>query len=116
MRYARTLVAAAIVTVLMPIASYAASTRIRPAIHVDSTNPFEVSGVHFAATEHVTVVVASNGTHTHAIVASRSGRFGLAFRDLTYDACSGYVIHAYGNRGSRARVANPGGCTRAEPG
>jgi hypothetical protein len=116
MRSARTLVVAAIVAVVMPIASHAASTRIRPVIHVYSTNPFEVSGVHFAAIEHVTVVVESNGTHTHTIVASRSGRFRLAFRGLAYDACSGYVVRAYGNRGSRARAANPGGCTRAEPG
>jgi hypothetical protein len=92
-------------------ASASARQTTRPAVHVKATEPFTVVGSHFVAGERVSVVVRMNGRYTHTVIANRNGAFAVVFRSIAYDVCSGYLVVATGDRGSRARSRLTPECT-----
>jgi hypothetical protein len=102
---------AAVLCALALSASALARQTTRPAVHVKTTQPFTVVGSHFAAGERVSVVVRMNGRHARTVVANRSGAFAVVFRSISYDTCSGYLVVATGDGGSRARSRFTPECT-----
>ena len=88
---------------------------MHPVLHVKTTPPFAVFGAHFAPGERVAVVLRMNGRHTHTAIADGEGRLLAVFRSISYDACSGYLVVATGDHGSRARARLTPDCTPFEP-
>lgn len=61
-------------------------------------------GSGFEAGERVQVLLAANGRQQwESAVAGGAGRFTVAFRG-PLGACARYTVHAFGSKGSRARV------------
>ena len=76
----------------------------RPALAVTDTRPFEVRGAGFEPNERVQVLLAVNGGQRwRSTVASPAGVFTVEFR-VSIGACSRFTMHAFGSKGSRARV------------
>jgi hypothetical protein len=87
------------------VSAASAATRQRPAVRVAATTPFTVLGTHFVSGEHVRVVVEARGPHVRTVTARPSGRFSAVFRGVSIPDCTGYLIVATGDRGSRARIS-----------
>ncbi len=86
-----------------------------PAVHVKTTPPFAVFGAHFVPGERVAVVLRMNGRHAQTAIANGEGRLLAVFRSISYDSCSGYLVVATGDHGSRARARLTPECTPFEP-
>ena len=106
----RALLAAAVCALALSASALAGQTT-RPAVRVKTTEPFAVVGSHFVAGERVSVVVRMNGRYARTVVANRNGTFAVVFRSISYDTCSGYLVVATGDRGSRARIRLTPECT-----
>jgi hypothetical protein len=77
----------------------------RPAVRVAAMSPFTVAGTHFVPGERVRVVVEARGPHVRTVTARPSGRFTAVFRGISIPDCTGYIVFATGDRGSRARIS-----------
>jgi hypothetical protein len=111
----RLVLAVLVVALLVPVPPSAALRKPLPLLRVRTTQPFTVSGWHFAPREHVTIVVRLHGRYVRRAVASRTGRFEVVLRAVVYDRCSGYLVVATGDRGSWARVRLVAECTPLVP-
>jgi len=72
-------------------------------LRVVHERPLVVSGVGFAAGERVVVQLMHGQVATRRTIASSAGAFVVRFR-LSIPRCRGYVVQAFGSRGTRARV------------
>jgi hypothetical protein len=77
----------------------------RPAIRLAAMSPFTVAGTHFIPGERVRVVVEARGPHVRTVTARPSGRFTAVFHGVSIPDCTGYLVFATGDRGSRARIS-----------
>jgi hypothetical protein len=87
-------------------ATTAAAAAGPPALHIEKVHGLVVSGDHFKAHEHVTVMVSSFGIHVGEAEA-RHGSFRIDFASLNMAACRPLRIVAVGDRGSRAALSFP---------
>jgi hypothetical protein len=70
--------------------------------------PVIVRGTGFAAGESVSVSVRGLGAMTRkSVTAGRRGGWTATFRNRAYQRCSGLIVSALGNRGSRAGLRLP---------
>jgi hypothetical protein len=70
-------------------------------------SPLTLRGSGFADGERVRVVVRVPGREQKRVTASRRGSFVAAFREASFNRCSGLSAFAIGSRGSRARLLLP---------
>jgi len=100
-------VAAALASSLAGLAHGSTSARHHPALRLVKPVPLEVRGSGFRAGERVRLVArAANFTSTKRLRASSSGSFAVAFR-LGASHCSGLLVIATGNAGSRTTLKRP---------
>ncbi len=68
--------------------------------------PLQVVGQGFQPLEHVTLVATVRDDRvTRRFVATRAGRFRVAFRTLYVDRCTSFGVRARGSAGTRATLA-----------
>ena len=94
---------AALIAGLCSAAAVAAPVR-SAFVAVSSLHPFTVHGARFRGGERVTVTAFANGRHVRTVTATPTGAFTVVFRGVSVDRCTGYVVQAVGNRGSRAAI------------
>jgi hypothetical protein len=81
-----------------------------PAVHhprlaLTQARPPAVSGRHFRAREHVSLVLHQpSGATRRRARAGRHGAFRKAFTGVTVDRCSGFWVSATGSAGSHATL------------
>jgi hypothetical protein len=98
------LVVGLIVAAALPSAASPAAGDTKPLLGVSGRGPIVVRGSGFEAGERVQVLLAANGRQQwESAVAGGAGRFTVAFRG-PLGACARYTVHAFGSKGSRARV------------
>jgi hypothetical protein len=102
------------IALLLALAGTAAATKSSgdaqqpAALRLVKSKPITVTGMRFQAGERVRLTASSGSrTRTGFARAGAAGRFLETF-DLPYDRCSGLLITANGNEGSRARLKMPG--------
>jgi len=86
------------------------STSPRATLRVATVAPFSVRGSGFRAQERVQVVAKVAGRHVKAVRATATGTFRIRFVGVSAPACTGYVVRATGNKGSRAYVRHVPEC------
>jgi hypothetical protein len=100
-------VAAALASSLTGLAAGSSSARHHSALRLVKPMPLKVRGLGFRADERVRLVAKSgNFTSTKRLRASSNGSFAVAFR-LGASHCSGLLVVATGNAGSRATLKRP---------
>jgi hypothetical protein len=80
----------------------AASGAGRPAIQLVETNPVVLQGLRFKPGERVTVHVWGPVRTAKTVKAGPRGGFRVRFR--MREQCEPLVVHAFGSKGSRARL------------
>lgn len=75
----------------------------RPSIGLAGTQPLVIKGTHFKPRERVAVDVLAPARAGRSVVATRRGSFVVRFR-LSVGRCERISVHAFGSRGSRARL------------
>ena len=91
-------------------ASGGGSTSPRATLRVAAVAPFSVRGSGFRAQERVQVVAKVKGRHVKAVLATATGTFRVRFVGVSAPACTGYVVRATGNKGSRAYLRHVPEC------
>lgn len=86
------------------------STSPGAALRVAAAAPFSVRGSGFRAKERVQVVAKIGGRHIKAVRATATGTFRVRFVGVSAPACTGYVVRATGNKGSRAYLRHVPEC------
>ena len=100
----KTIVAGCTVAAVLTVAGLAgAQVSARPSLVLVGENPLVLRGNGFKANERVTVFVQAGETWTRKADASLSGSFALRL-PVAVPACGGVSAHAFGTRGSRARL------------
>jgi hypothetical protein len=100
-------VAAALALSLAGLATGSTSARHHPALRLIKPMPLQVRGSGFHAQERVRLVAkVGNFTSTRRLRASSSGSLAVTFR-LGASHCSGLLVIATGNTGSRATLKRP---------
>jgi hypothetical protein len=81
----------------------------RPDLRLVDRYPFVVQGQHFRVAERVKVVLTTREQRSLMVRASETGSFSANFGDVKIPVCTGFLVRAYGVRGSRAalRLAAP---------
>lgn len=87
----------------LPAAQAAVPRASGPKVAVLRTSPLLVRGDHFRSGERIRLVLFAERTMSWAVVASPTGVFTSRPR-ISLDRCQGFSLHAFGSKGSRARV------------
>ena len=103
-------VVAALAIFLAAMFTGRSSTSPGTALHVADVAPFSVRGSGFRAQERVRVVAQVRGRHVKAVQATATGTFRVRFVGVAVPACTGYLVRATGNKGSRAYVRHVPEC------
>lgn len=99
----RTLTVCLVATVSLAAAPAPGAVGQKPRVVVLDEAPFTVRGLNFRAAERVRVVVRVDGTaYSRRVTTTERGRFTVRFGTIEVGACTGYVVSATGNKGSRA--------------
>jgi len=100
-------VATALALALAGLAAGSSSVRHHAALRLLKSAPLRVRGSGFHAQERVRLVArAGNFTSTKRVQTSSNGSFAVGFR-LGASHCSGLLVVATGNAGSRATLKRP---------
>ena len=86
------------------------STSPGTALRVADVAPFSVRGSGFLAQERVRIVAQVKGRQVKAVLAAATGTFRVRFVGVSVPACTGYLVRATGNKGSRAYVRHVPEC------
>ena len=81
----------------------AAGPSQRPSIGLAGMKPLVVKGTHFKPGERVAVQVLAPVRAGRSVIASSHGYFRVRFR-FRVEQCDRLSVHAFGSRGSRARL------------
>src|SRR5438105_1572205 len=82
-----------------------AASPARPALRVATTEPLEIRGFHFQASERVRLFLRVGETKAARVVrANARGAFSALFEDLAASRCDVLTVRAIGARGSEARL------------
>jgi hypothetical protein len=100
----------AVYLALLAAASSGGGSTPRAALRVANVAPFLVQGSGFRARERVQVVAKVGGRHAKAVRATATGTFRVRFLGVSAPACTGYVVRATGNKGSRAYLRHVPEC------
>jgi hypothetical protein len=94
---------ATVSAVALAVGGSALGSTERPGLRVMGTNPLVLQGVHFKPGERVSVQVLAPARAGRSVLANARGSFRLRFR-LRVGQCERVSAHAFGSRGSRARL------------
>jgi hypothetical protein len=89
---------------LVVVASTTAAPMSPASLRVVDERPLTVAGSGFAPRERVAVRLDAHGRWSRSVSALRSGAFRVRFPVSI--GCDGYSLHAFGSRGSRARLVS----------
>jgi hypothetical protein len=91
---------------LVVAASTSAGSTARPAsLRVEAFTPLTVRGQDFKSRERVFVRLDVRRSWMRAAVATRFGSIRVRFL-VSIPGCTGFTLHAFGSRGSRARLVH----------
>jgi hypothetical protein len=79
----------------------------RPDLRLVDRYPFVVQGQHFRSGERVKVVLTTREQRSLMVRAGETGSFSANFGDVKIPSCTGFLVRAYGVRGSRAQLHLP---------
>ena len=82
----------------------AASPTVRPKLQALDLQPLVVRGTAFRPYERVKLILAADMAAGRILKASATGRFVARFRAVSVGRCEGFVLQAFGSRGSRAKL------------
>ena len=106
----RGVVVAALAVFLAAMFTGRSSTSPGTVLRVAGVAPFSVQGSGFRARERVRIVAKVGGRHAKAVRATATGTFRVRFVGVSAPACTGYVVRATGNKGSRAYLRHVPEC------
>jgi hypothetical protein len=109
-RSMRGVVVACLAVFLAAMFTGRSSTSPGTALRIAAVAPFSVQGSGFRAQERVQVVAKVRGRHVKAVRATATGTFRVRFLGVSATACTGYVVRAIGNKGSRAYLRHVPEC------
>jgi hypothetical protein len=82
----------------------AASPTVRPRLQALDLQPLVVRGTAFRPYERVKLILSADVAAGKTLKASVNGRFTTRFRTVSVGRCEGFVLQAFGSRGSRATL------------
>lgn len=82
----------------------AASPTTRPKLQALDLQPLVVRGTAFRPYERVKLILSADVAAGRILKASAYGRFVTRFRAVSVGRCEGFVLQAFGSRGSRAKL------------
>ena len=82
----------------------AASPTVRPKLRALDLQPLVVRGTAFRPYERVKLILSADMAAGRILKASATGRFVARFRAVSVGRCDGFVLQAFGSRGSRAKL------------
>jgi hypothetical protein len=82
----------------------AASPTARPKLQAVDLQPLVVRGTAFRPYERVKLILSADVAAGRILKASATGRFVTRFRAVSVGPCDGFVLQAFGSRGSRAKL------------
>jgi hypothetical protein len=82
----------------------AASPTARPKLQALDLQPLVVRGTAFRPYERVKLILSADVAAGRILKASANGRFVTRFRAVSVGRCEGFVLQAFGSRGSRAKL------------
>ena len=82
----------------------AASPMARPRLQALDLQPLVVRGTAFRPYERVKLILSADVAAGKTLKASGAGRFTTRFRAVSVGRCEGFVLQAFGSRGSRAKL------------
>jgi hypothetical protein len=82
----------------------AASPTARPKLQALDLQPLVVRGTAFRPYERVKLILSADVALVRSVKASDNGRFTTRFRAVGVGRCEGFVLQAFGSRGSRAKL------------
>jgi len=103
----RSLAALVVAAAAVTLASTAAAGRSAPVLRLAHGQPLTLVGAHFAAREHVTVIVHARQPYLRRVVTSADGSFSASFGVVAAARCAGLTADAVGTAGDRASLRIP---------
>ena len=82
----------------------AASPTARPKLQALDLQPLVVRGTAFRPYERVKLILSADVAASRMLKAGAAGRFVTRFRAVRVGRCEGFVLQAFGSRGSRAKL------------
>jgi len=82
----------------------AASPTARPKLQALDLQPLVVRGTAFRPYERVKLILSADIAASRILKAGANGRFVTRFRAVSVGRCKGFVLQAFGSRGSRATL------------
>jgi hypothetical protein len=82
----------------------AASPTARPKLQAIDLQPLVIRGTAFRPYERVKLILSADVAAGRILKASANGRFVTRFRAVSVGRCEGFVLQAFGSRGSRAKL------------
>ena len=82
----------------------AASPTVRPKLQALDLQPLVVRGTAFRPYERVKLILSADMAAGRILKASATGRFVARFHAVSVGRCEGFVLQAFGSRGSRAKL------------
>jgi hypothetical protein len=82
----------------------AASPTARPKLQALDLQPLVVRGTAFRPYERVKLILSADVAAGRTLKAGPTGRFVTRFRAVSVGRCEGFVLQAFGSRGSRAKL------------
>jgi hypothetical protein len=82
----------------------AASPTASPKLQALDLRPLVVRGTAFRPYERVKLILSADVAVGRILKASANGRFVTRFRAVSVGRCEGFVLQAFGSRGSRAKL------------
>jgi hypothetical protein len=95
-----------LVAVALAPASLATTARA-PELRLVDRYPFVVRGQNFKADERVKMVLTTGVQRSLFVRAGAGGGFTVSFGDVKIPPCTGFLVRAFGVRGSRATIQLP---------
>jgi hypothetical protein len=96
--------AAAACAALATGSTTAASPTARPKLQALDLQPLVARGTAFRPYERVKLILSADVAAGRILKASASGTFVTRFRAVSISRCEGFVLQAFGSRGSRAKL------------
>src|SRR5213083_112951 len=82
----------------------AASPAARPKLQALAIQPLVVRGTAFRPYERIKLLLSAEVSASRTLKACATGRFVTRFRAVSVGRCEGFVLQAFGSRGSRAKL------------
>jgi len=82
----------------------AAAPSTRPLLRALDLQPLVVRGTAFRPYERVRLILSAEVMESRTLKANRTGTFVTRFPAVRVGRCEGFVLQAFGSRGSRARL------------